>query len=157
MILEAWRTYGQGPACLSRRDGAQRLAHPRHPRMVTKASPRSARACARRVSQDQVGTAERSIRRRGVLSFALAKRTSLPGGCSIDKTYDFTIRLGARPIRWTLRARSFPPTGCPTASRSERFCRTLHRHDRQVPPAFSELKVEGERAYDWPGPARKSS
>ena len=27
----------------------------------------------------------------------------------------------------------------------------------QVPPAYSALKVEGKRAYDRPGPARRSS
>ena len=86
----------------------------------------------------------------GVLPIALGEATKLTGRMlGADKSYDFTIRFGEETDTLDLEgdvvARSDRrPTPGEIESVLQRFLGEID----QVPPAFSALKVEGQRAYD---------
>ncbi|MFT3977887.1 MAG: tRNA pseudouridine(55) synthase TruB [Sphingomonas bacterium] len=86
----------------------------------------------------------------GVLPIALGEATKLAGRMlDSDKTYDFTIRFGEEtdtldaegPVIATSDAR---PTRAELEAVLPRFTGPI----AQVPPAYSALKVDGQRAYD---------
>ena len=86
----------------------------------------------------------------GVLPIALGEATKLAGRMlDSDKTYDFTIRFGEEtdtldaegPVIATSDAR---PTRMELETVLPRFTGPI----AQVPPAYSALKVDGQRAYD---------
>ncbi len=86
----------------------------------------------------------------GVLPIALGEATKLAGRMlDSDKTYDFTIRFGEEtdtldaegPVIATSDAR---PTRMELEAVLPRFTGPI----AQVPPAYSALKVDGQRAYD---------
>ena len=86
----------------------------------------------------------------GVLPIALGEATkTVPFLMDADKTYRFTIAWGATTA-------SFDREGAVTASSGvrpapEAVAKALERfvgEIDQVPPAFSAIKVDGERAYD---------
>ena len=86
----------------------------------------------------------------GVLPIALGEATKLAGRMlDSDKIYDFTIRFGEEtdtldaegPVIATSPVR---PTRAAVEAVLPRFTGPI----AQVPPAYSALKVDGERAYD---------
>lgn len=86
----------------------------------------------------------------GVLPVAVGEATKLAGRMlDSDKVYAFTIRFGAQtdtldaegPVIATSDVR---PTTAQVAAVLPRFTGPI----AQVPPAYSALKVDGERAYD---------
>jgi tRNA pseudouridine55 synthase len=86
----------------------------------------------------------------GVLPIALGEATKLAGRLlDSDKAYEFTIRFGEEtatldaegPVIKTSNVRPSFADLCPALAR---FLGSIH----QVPPAYSALKVGGERAYD---------
>ena len=86
----------------------------------------------------------------GVLPVAVGEATKLAGRMlDSDKVYAFTIRFGAQtdtldaegPVIATSDVR---PTAAQVAAVLPRFTGPI----AQVPPAYSALKVDGERAYD---------
>lgn len=86
----------------------------------------------------------------GVLPVALGEATKLSGRMlDADKAYDFSIRFGVETstldaegeVVATSDAR---PTPAEVAAVLPRFTGPI----RQVPPAYSALKVDGRRAYD---------
>jgi len=86
----------------------------------------------------------------GVLPVAVGEATKLAGRMlDSDKIYDFTIRFGEQTD--TLDAEGVAvetsdvrPTAAQVAAVLPRFTGPI----TQVPPAYSALKVDGERAYD---------
>ncbi|HEX8388417.1 MAG TPA: tRNA pseudouridine(55) synthase TruB [Sphingomonas sp.] len=86
----------------------------------------------------------------GVLPIALGEATKLAGRLlDGDKAYEFTIRFGEETT--TLDAEG-PVTATsdvrPTAAALEAALPRFTGPIAQVPPAYSALKVDGERAYD---------
>jgi tRNA pseudouridine55 synthase len=86
----------------------------------------------------------------GVLPIAIGEATKLAGRMlDASKTYDFTIRFGTQTDTLDLEGRAIatsdvrPPRAAVEAV-LERFTGPIE----QVPPAYSALKVGGERAYD---------
>ncbi|QKS01735.1 tRNA pseudouridine(55) synthase TruB [Sphingomonas sp. CL5.1] len=86
----------------------------------------------------------------GVLPIALGEATKLAGRMlDSDKIYDFTIRFGEEtdtldaegPVTATSPVR---PTRAAVEAALPRFTGPI----AQVPPAYSALKVDGQRAYD---------
>jgi tRNA pseudouridine55 synthase len=86
----------------------------------------------------------------GVLPIAIGEATKLAGRMlDSDKVYDFTIRFGEQtdtldaegPVIATSEVR---PTAAQVAAVLPRFTGPIE----QVPPAYSALKVDGQRAYD---------
>jgi tRNA pseudouridine55 synthase len=86
----------------------------------------------------------------GVLPIALGEATKLAGRMlDSDKIYAFTIRLGEEtdtldtegPVIATSEVR-------PTLAQVEAVLARFTGAIEQVPPAFSALKVDGQRAYD---------
>ena len=97
----------------------------------------------------------RSIRwRLASLPIALGEATkTVPFVMDGAKTYRFTLKFG--------RSRATDDAGAPSGSfrpaperRGHPGPSPFHRRDRSDPPVYSAIKVEGERAYDWPGRAR---
>lgn len=86
----------------------------------------------------------------GVLPVALGEATKLAGRMlDSDKVYDFTIRFGEQTDtldgEGTVVATSdVRPTAEQVAAVLPRFTGPIE----QVPPAYSALKIDGERAYD---------
>jgi tRNA pseudouridine55 synthase len=86
----------------------------------------------------------------GVLPIAVGEATKLAGRMlDSDKVYDFTIRFGEQTD--TLDAEGaviatspVRPTMAAVAAVLPRFTGAIE----QVPPAYSALKIDGERAYD---------
>ena len=86
----------------------------------------------------------------GVLPIALGEATKLAGRMlDASKVYEFTIRFGEETATLdsegevTARSDRFPPLAA-VAPVLEHFTGPI----RQVPPAYSALKVDGQRAYD---------
>ncbi|HVY03837.1 MAG TPA: tRNA pseudouridine(55) synthase TruB [Caulobacterales bacterium] len=86
----------------------------------------------------------------GVLPIALGEATkTVPWLMEADKTYRFTIRWGVstatqdREGAETARSPARPPPGAIEAG----LARVIGEID-QAPPAYSAVKVDGERAYD---------
>jgi len=86
----------------------------------------------------------------GVLPVALGEATKLAGRMlDASKIYDFTIRFGAETDTLDLEGQVIAesdllPTLAQVAAILPRFTGPI----RQVPPAYSALKVDGKRAYD---------
>ena len=86
----------------------------------------------------------------GVLPIALGEATKLAGRMlDATKAYDFTIRFGEETDTLDLEGKvvatsKFRPSLTGVQAILSRFTGPIE----QVPPAFSALKVEGERAYD---------
>ncbi len=86
----------------------------------------------------------------GVLPIAVGEATKLAGRLlDSDKAYDFTIRFGAQTDTLdaegiVIATSAVRPTGAEVAAVLPRFTGPI----AQVPPAYSALKVGGERAYD---------
>ena len=86
----------------------------------------------------------------GVLPIALGEATKLAGRMlDSDKVYDFTIRFGAETD--TLDAEGKVIAESDVRPTLEAIAAVLPRFTgaiEQMPPAFSALKVDGQRAYD---------
>lgn len=86
----------------------------------------------------------------GVLPVAIGEATKLAGRMlDASKRYDFTIRFGAQTDTLDLEGKviaesSVRPTLADIVSELGQFTGPIE----QVPPAYSALKVDGERAYD---------
>ena len=86
----------------------------------------------------------------GVLPIALGEATKLCGRMlDATKAYDFTIRFGEQTDTLDLEGRVIAtsevrPTWASVEAMLPRFTGPIE----QIPPAYSALKVEGERAYD---------
>ena len=86
----------------------------------------------------------------GVLPIAVGEATKLAGRMlDSDKVYDFTIRFGEQTDTLDAEGKVIAtsdvrPTREALAAVLPRFTGTID----QVPPAYSALKVDGERAYD---------
>jgi tRNA pseudouridine55 synthase len=86
----------------------------------------------------------------GVLPIALGEATKLAGRMlDASKIYEFTVQFGVETSTLdaegevTARSERFPPLAA-VAAVLEHFTGPI----RQVPPAYSAIKVDGERAYD---------
>ena len=86
----------------------------------------------------------------GVLPIALGEATKLAGRMlDATKAYDFTIRLGAQTDTLDLEGTVVATSDHrPTQSDVEAILPRFTGPIEQVPPAYSALKVGGERAYD---------
>ena len=86
----------------------------------------------------------------GVLPIAVGEATKLAGRMlDSDKIYDFTISFGVQTD--TLDAEGIPIATSdvrPTLAAVEAVLTQFTGPIAQVPPAYSALKVDGERAYD---------
>ena len=96
--------------------------------------------------------AARSIRwRPGVLPIALGEATKLAGRMlDADKVYAFTIGFGAQTDTLDLEGAVIAESARAADTRRGRggAARGSPAPIEQVPPAYSALKVDGERAYD---------
>ena len=86
----------------------------------------------------------------GVLPIAIGEATKLAGRLlDGNKTYDFTVRFGEQTDTLDLEGRVVATSEMrPTVAEIEAVLRCFTGRQAQVPPAFSALKVGGERAYD---------
>jgi len=86
----------------------------------------------------------------GVLPIALGEATKLAGRMlDATKAYDFTIRFGEETDTLDLEGRVIAHSEVrPGAAEVEAILPQFTGGISQVPPAFSALKVDGERAYD---------
>ena len=86
----------------------------------------------------------------GVLPIALGEATKLAGRMlDSDKVYDFTIRFGAETDTLDLEGEVIATSDVrPTLAQVEAVLPRFTGPIEQVPPAYSALKVDGERAYD---------
>jgi tRNA pseudouridine55 synthase len=86
----------------------------------------------------------------GVLPIALGEATKLAGRMlDAAKSYDFTIRFGEETDTLDLEGKVIATNGVrPTPQQTAAVLPSFTGAIEQVPPAFSALKVEGERAYD---------
>jgi len=86
----------------------------------------------------------------GVLPIALGEATKLAGRMlDSDKAYDFTIRFGEETATLDAEGAVIATSdGRPTLAEVEAVLPRFTGPIDQVPPAYSALKVEGQRAYD---------
>jgi tRNA pseudouridine55 synthase len=86
----------------------------------------------------------------GVLPIALGEATKLCGRMlDATKSYDFTIRFGEETDTLDLEGKVIATSDVrPSLVQIEAIIPRFTGEMEQVPPAFSALKVEGERAYD---------
>ncbi len=86
----------------------------------------------------------------GVLPIALGEATKLAGRMlDATKAYDFTIRFGEQTDTLDLEGKIIATSEHrPTLGAIEDILPRFTGPIEQVPPAFSALKVDGERAYD---------
>lgn len=86
----------------------------------------------------------------GVLPIALGEATKLAGRMlDATKAYDFTVRFGEETDTLDLEGRVVKASDIrPTLPAIEAVLPRFTGPIEQVPPAFSALKVEGERAYE---------
>jgi tRNA pseudouridine55 synthase len=86
----------------------------------------------------------------GVLPIALGEATKLAGRMlDATKSYDFTIRFGEETDTLDLEGKIVATSDVrPTISGIECVLERFTGEIEQVPPSFSALRVEGERAYD---------
>ncbi|MCZ8172744.1 MAG: tRNA pseudouridine(55) synthase TruB [Brevundimonas sp.] len=86
----------------------------------------------------------------GVLPIALGEATKLCGRMlDATKTYAFTVRFGTQTDTLDLEGRVIAESPVrPTAAEVEAVLPRFTGPILQVPPAYSALKVDGERAYD---------
>ncbi|MET4665999.1 tRNA pseudouridine(55) synthase TruB [Sphingomonas sp. PvP056] len=86
----------------------------------------------------------------GVLPIALGEATKLAGRMlDSDKIYDFTVRFGAQTDTLDLEGKVIATSDVrPTCAEVEAVLAQFTGPIDQVPPIYSALKVDGERAYD---------
>jgi tRNA pseudouridine55 synthase len=86
----------------------------------------------------------------GVLPIAIGEATKLAGRMlDSDKVYDFTIGFGAETDTLDLEGKAVAKSDLrPTITQVEATLPRFTGPIEQVPPAYSALKVDGERAYD---------
>ncbi len=86
----------------------------------------------------------------GVLPIAVGEATKLAGRMlDSDKVYDFTIRFGVETDTLDLEGKPVAESHVrPTRDQIEAILPRFTGPIEQVPPAYSALKVDGERAYD---------
>src|SRR3569623_674060 len=86
----------------------------------------------------------------GVLPIALGEATKLAGRLlDSDKVYDFPIRFGEQTDTLDGEGKVIATSAVrPTAAALEAVLPRFTGAIEQVPPAYSALKVDGERAYD---------
>lgn len=86
----------------------------------------------------------------GVLPIALGEATKLAGRMlDAAKSYDFTIRFGEETETLDLEGKAIAASEVrPTAAEVEAILPNFTGRISQVPPAYSALKVGGDRAYD---------
>lgn len=86
----------------------------------------------------------------GVLPVALGEATKLAGRMlDADKVYDFTIGFGAETDTLDLEGEVIATSDTrPTVAEVEAVLPRFTGPIVQVPPAYSALKVDGQRAYD---------
>ncbi len=86
----------------------------------------------------------------GVLPIALGEATKLAGRMlDSDKTYAFTVRFGAQTDTLDLEGAVIVTSDArPTMAALEAVLPSFTGPIEQVPPAYSALKVGGQRAYD---------
>ena len=86
----------------------------------------------------------------GVLPIALGEATKLAGRLlDGDKVYEFTVRFGEETDTLDLEGRVIATSdGRPTSAAVGAVLPRFTGPIEQVPPAYSALKVDGERAYD---------
>jgi len=86
----------------------------------------------------------------GVLPIALGEATKLAGRMlDSDKIYDFTVRFGAQTDTLDLEGKVIATSDVrPTRPAVEAVLAQFTGPIDQVPPIYSALKVDGERAYD---------
>jgi tRNA pseudouridine55 synthase len=86
----------------------------------------------------------------GVLPVAIGEATKLAGRMlDASKRYDFTIRFGAQTDTLDLEGKVIAESPVrPTLGAVEAVLARFTGPIEQVPPAYSALKVDGERAYD---------
>ncbi len=86
----------------------------------------------------------------GVLPIALGEATKLAGRMlDSDKDYDFTIRFGEQTDTLDAEGVVIATSDVrPTVAALEAVLARFTGPIEQVPPAYSALKVDGERAYD---------
>lgn len=86
----------------------------------------------------------------GVLPIALGEATKLAGRMlDSDKVYDFAIRFGVQTDTLDLEGKPIATSDVrPTLGQVEAVLPRFTGPIAQVPPAYSALKVDGERAYD---------
>lgn len=86
----------------------------------------------------------------GVLPIAIGEATKLAGRMlDSDKVYDFTIRFGEETDTLDLEGKVIATSDvCPTFEEVTAVLPRFTGPVEQVPPAYSALKVDGERAYD---------
>ena len=86
----------------------------------------------------------------GVLPIALGEATKLAGRMlDSDKVYEFTIAFGAETDTLDLEGKVIAESDVrPTMAQVEAVLAQFTGPIDQVPPAYSALKVDGERAYD---------
>ncbi len=86
----------------------------------------------------------------GVLPIALGEATKLAGRMlDATKTYDFTIAFGTQTDTLDLEGQVIATSDVrPTLAEIEAILPSFTGPIEQIPPAYSALKVDGERAYD---------
>jgi tRNA pseudouridine55 synthase len=86
----------------------------------------------------------------GVLPIAIGEATKLAGRMlDSDKVYDFTISFGVQTDTLDLEGKAIATSEVrPTFAQIEAVLPRFTGPIEQVPPAYSALKVDGERAYD---------
>ncbi|MGW8189281.1 tRNA pseudouridine(55) synthase TruB [Sphingomonas hankookensis] len=86
----------------------------------------------------------------GVLPVAIGEATKLAGRMlDASKRYDFTIRFGTQTDTLDLEGKVIAESAVrPTLAAVEAVLARFTGPIEQVPPAYSALKVDGERAYD---------
>ena len=86
----------------------------------------------------------------GVLPIALGEATKLAGRMlDSDKVYDFTIRFGEQTDTLDREGKVIATSDArPTLAAIEAVLARFTGTIEQMPPAFSALKVDGQRAYD---------
>ena len=86
----------------------------------------------------------------GVLPIALGEATKLAGHMlDATKAYDFTIAFGTQTDTLDLEGKVIATSDVrPTLAEVEAILPRFTGPIEQVPPAYSALKVDGERAYD---------
>lgn len=86
----------------------------------------------------------------GVLPIALGEATKLAGRMlDSDKVYDFTVKFGVETDTLDLEGQGIAESGVrPSREEVDAILPRFTGPIEQVPPAYSALKVDGERAYD---------
>jgi tRNA pseudouridine55 synthase len=85
----------------------------------------------------------------GVLPVAIGEATKLAGRLlDSDKVYEFTTRFGELTDTLDAEGAVIETAPPPRSGQVWHAIRQLHGTIEQVPPVYSALKIEGERAYD---------